>query len=300
MDTLHRPLILTRSLSRRAFIKLGASGLVLSWQALCAPSLYAAPSQQPPPEPTTAATSINAPHAPTVPSRKPRPPRLLMIDAGHGGRDPGALGLHGTQEKDITLDIARRMANALTGLPGILVRLTRDEDIFLPLQERVRMSRAAQADFFISVHADSAPNKAARGLSVYTLSEKASDDFAKNLAEHENEADLMGGLDLPMADKDVTAILYDLATRRTHNTAQRVRTNFVQAVGNGWPVLERPMRAANFVVLRAPDIPSMLVETGFLSNPQDEKLLSQPRERERIAKLMAKNLASLLNSSIFG
>ena len=227
-------------------------------------------------------------------------PRLLMIDPGHGGRDPGAIGRTGTHEKDVTLDIARRMADALSGQAGLTAKLTRDEDIFLPLEERVRIGRAAHADLFLSVHADSAPNTAARGMSVYTLSTKASDEFAKRLADHENEADLMGGVDLPPADKEVTAILLDLATRQTRNTAQHTRASFVTGVGQGWHMLERPMRAANFVVLRAPDVPSMLVETGFLSNPQDEQALRQPQQREKIARLMAKNLAAILNSSLFG
>lgn len=235
-----------------------------------------------------------------LPAHKPRAPRLLMIDPGHGGHDPGAIGRIGTYEKDITLDIARRMADFLSGQPGVTAQLTRDEDVFLPLEERVRLGREAHADLFLSVHADSAPNSAARGLSVYTLSSKASDDFAKHLAEHENEADLMGGMDLPPADKEVTAILMDLASRQTHNAAQHARASFVEALGRNWHLLENPMRAANFVVLRAPDVPSMLVETGFLSNTQDEQILRQPQQREKIARLMGKDLASILNSSLFG
>ena len=236
----------------------------------------------------------------SIPLRKPQAPRLLMIDPGHGGRDPGAIGLSGTHEKDVTLDIGRRMADALSARPGTDVKLTRDEDVFLPLEERVRIGREARADLFLSIHADSAPNKAARGLSVYTLSAKASDDFSKRLADHENEADLMGGMDLPPADKDVTAILFDLAARRTRNTAQHARASFVQSLGRNWHLLENPMRAANFVVLRAPDVPSMLVETGFLSNPRDEAILRQPDEREKIARLMAKSLGGILDSSLFG
>ena len=235
-----------------------------------------------------------------LPVHKPRAPRLLMIDPGHGGHDPGAIGVIGTYEKDVTLDIARRMADFLSGQPGITAKLTRDEDVFLPLEERVRTGREAHADLFLSIHADSAPNSSARGLSVYTLSAKASDDFAKHLAEHENEADMMGGMDLPPADKEVTAILMDLASRQTHNTAQHARASFVESLGRNWHLLDRPMRAANFVVLRAPDVPSMLVETGFLSNPQDEQILRQPQQREKIARLMAKDLGSILNSSLFG
>lgn len=250
--------------------------------------------------PSALATGSAVSNAVPAPAHKPRAPRLLMIDPGHGGHDPGAIGRTGTYEKNVTLDIAQRMADTLSGQPGITAKLTRDEDVFLPLEERVRIGRDAHADLFLSVHADSAPNTAARGLSVYTLSTKASDDFSKHLADHENEADLMGGMDLPPADKDVTSILMDLATRQTRNTAQHARASFVEAVGRNWHLLERPMRAANFVVLRAPDVPSMLVETGFLSNPEDEEILRQPRERDKIARLMAKDLAAILNSSLFG
>jgi N-acetylmuramoyl-L-alanine amidase len=272
--------------TRRHFLRLGlaASAVAVDWAVPL--SAFAAELN----------TTGNVP----VPPHKPRPPRLLMIDPGHGGRDPGAIGISGTHEKDVTLDIARRMADALSAQQGVTVKLTRDEDVFLPLEERVRIGRQAQADMFLSIHADSAPNSAARGLSVYTLSEKASDSFSKLLADHENEADLMGGMDLPAADKEVTAILFDLAARRTRNTAQHAKASFVQTMSRNWHLLERPMRAANFVVLRAPDVPSMLVETGFLSNPKDEQILRQPVEREKIARLMAKDLTAILDSSLFG
>ncbi len=268
-------------LSRRMFLKASL------WASLAAAFF--------PPLPAFAATAEAKP----LPVRKPRAPRLLMIDPGHGGRDPGAIGRMGTREKNITMDIALRMADALSGRQGLTVKLTREEDVFMPLEARVRMGRNAKADLFLSVHADSAPNRAARGLSVYTLSAKASDSFAKRLAEHENEADLMGGMDLPPADKEVTAILMDLAARQTRNTAQHVKASFVSSLRNKWRLLERPMRAADFVVLRAPDVPSMLIETGFLSNPQDEKILRQADQRERIACLMAKNIGLILDSSLF-
>jgi N-acetylmuramoyl-L-alanine amidase len=278
-------------LTRRRFLRLGL-GLPLLGAAILLPTgLLAA----------DASAYRNAPAPDLVPKQKPRPPRLLMIDPGHGGRDPGAIGRsYATHEKDVTLDVARRMADNLTAVPGIDVKLTRDDDVFLPLEERVRVSRDMRADLFVSVHADSAPSPAARGLSVYTLSQKASDDFSRQLAERENQADLMGGMDLPPADKDVTAILFDLASRRTRNTAQHARASFVEAIGRDWHLLERPMRAANFVVLRAPDVPSMLIETGFLSNPYDEQILRQPRERQRIAVLMANDLAAILDSPLFG
>ncbi|HUY69108.1 MAG TPA: N-acetylmuramoyl-L-alanine amidase, partial [Alphaproteobacteria bacterium] len=236
-----------------------------------------------------------------VPPRKPRAPRLLMIDPGHGGKDPGAIGrTFGTHEKDVVLDIGRRMADNLTRIRGVDVRMTRDRDFFLPLEERVRIAQQARADFFVSVHADSAPNPEARGLSVYTLSAKASDKLAGAIADTENRADMFGGVHLPPVDPDVAAILSDLATRRTHNTSLRVKADFVEDMSHSWPLLVRPMRAANFVVLRSPEVPSMLVETGFLSNPHDESTLRQPQARAQIARLMADNLARILDSSLFG
>jgi N-acetylmuramoyl-L-alanine amidase len=277
--------------SRRGFLHLSlmaAVGITVS----CPLHVFAADA---PDKISTLTVPVAAP-----PPRKPKPPRLIMIDPGHGGHDPGAIGVNGTHEKDVTLDIARRLADAIGAHPGVDAKLTRDEDIFLPLEERVRMGRDARADFFLSIHADSAPNHAARGLSVYTLSDKATDNFAKALADHENEADLMGGVDVPTVDKDVAAILFDLQARHARNTAQHVRSTFVQSVGRTWRLLESPMRAANFVVLRAPDVPSMLVETGFLSNSQDERVLRQPNEREKIARLMAKSLATILDSPLFG
>ncbi len=274
-------------LSRRRFMQLGLSLSMLGMPFMPRASLAAD---------LTGGLVGGAP----VPMRKPAPPRMLMIDPGHGGRDPGAIGISGTHEKDVTLDIGRRMADALSGRPGVDVKLTRDDDVFLPLEERVRVSREARADFFISVHADSAPNHSARGLSVYTLAEKATDNFSRLLAEHENEADLMGGMDLPQADKDVAAILFDLTARRTRNTAQHAKANFVEAMGRNWRLLDQPMRAANFVVLRAPDVPSMLIETGFLSNPKDEEILREPLQRQKIAQFMARDLAAILDSPLFG
>ena len=268
------------TLSRRRFLCL--SGLALSTALV--PSLSLAASKKSFP----------------MPERKPRPPRVLMLDPGHGGRDPGATGLHGTHEKDVVLDIAKRMATLLKERTGVAVRLTREDDEFLPLLERVKRGRDAEADLFLSIHADSAPNSAARGLSVYTLSDKATDDFTAKLAHHENNADRMGGMDLPTDDKEVSAILMDLAARRAHDTAQHVRAAFVESVGKKWPLLERPMRAANFVVLRAPDMASMLVETGFLSNPKDEQNLRLPQQRDKIAQLMAHNIGGILDGEMFG
>jgi N-acetylmuramoyl-L-alanine amidase len=285
----NRPHILmnnvTSSMTRRDILRLSAS-LPLLMLSASFPLIALAKTQEP--------------ELPKPP-RKPRAPRLLMLDPGHGGYDPGAKGRRsGLQEKDITLDIARHMASTLSAMDGLQVKLTRTADEFLALKDRVKIGRDANADLFVSIHADSAPNNAARGMSCYTLSEKASDSLANAIAEKENHADLIGGIDLSQTDQEVAAILYDLTARRTRNTAERVKVSFVKAMSRNWRLLERPIRAANFAVLRAPDIPSMLIETGFLSNPKDEALLSQAKQRQKIAALMAKEIADILESPLFG
>lgn len=278
-------------ITRRTFLKsVAGASFVGLWTLLALPSLLEAKSLR------KAAEEASV----LLPERKPRAPRLLMLDPGHGGHDPGAIGLSGTQEKDITLDLAQRMADALIPVLGVDVRLTRERDVFLPLKERVRLAQAARADLFISIHADSAPSKTARGLSVYSLSEKATDNFSKELADKENNADLMGGLDFAVKDQDVAEILYDLTARRTTNTALKVRMDFVHAVGRRLKLLENPMRAANFAVLRAPDVPSLLIETGFLSNKLDETMLRRSGDRQKIARLMAGELGRLLDGPLFG
>ncbi|MDE1148376.1 MAG: N-acetylmuramoyl-L-alanine amidase [Azospirillaceae bacterium] len=228
-----------------------------------------------------------------------RPPRLVMLDPGHGGKDPGAIGAaNGTYEKDVTLDLAKELALQLRRTQGLNAALTREDDHFLELGERVDVARQAQADLFLSIHADSAPNAGARGLSAYTLSEKASDAFSQALADKENYADRLG-LDLKHTKPAVADILMDLATRRTKTASLQARQSLVRGAGRDLHLLENPMRSANFVVLKAPDIPSVLVETGFLSNRQDEALLRDPAQRKRIAGILARELAALLASPTF-
>lgn len=234
----------------------------------------------------------------SLPDRKPRPPRLVMIDPGHGGRDPGAVGARGTFEKDITLDIAKEMSRLLKRERSIDAALTRDTDASLGLAERVAIAREARADLFISIHADSAPNPRARGLSAYTLSEKASDDFAAAIAKQENLADVLG-VGTQHLDPAVQAFLVDLAADRTRKGAVEAKQRLVKGAGRDLTLLENPMRFANFAVLRAPDVPSVLVETGFLSNKEDERLLRDPAMRRRIAAVLARELAGIMNSATF-
>jgi N-acetylmuramoyl-L-alanine amidase len=240
-----------------------------------------------------------------APPRKPdreAPPlqrRLVVIDPGHGGHDPGAIGVRGTLEKEITLDISREIARKLRGTRGVSVRLTRDDDIFLPLADRVAVARDAGADLFISIHADSAPNRDARGLSAYTLSDKASDDFSFALAKQENLADGAGGIDLRHTRPQVAAILSDLVARHTVSASLMAKSSLVEGAGRSLRLLDNPKRSANFAVLKAPDVPSVLIETGFLSNERDEELLRDRSQRRRIADVLSRELAGLLTSAPF-
>lgn len=233
-----------------------------------------------------------------APGRKPRPPRLVMLDPGHGGHDPGCIGASGTYEKNVVLDIAKEVARQVGKSRGWQVELTRDDDRFIDLKERVRIAQSAKADLFISIHADSAPNKGARGMSAYTLSDKASDDFAAAIAQQENIAGGLG-LDVSNLDEKVAGILVDLAARHTVTAALHAKQSIIQGAGKQIRLLENPMRSANFAVLKAPDIPSVLIETGFLSNPQDEKLLRDAAARRNIAGILARELSAVMTAAPF-
>jgi N-acetylmuramoyl-L-alanine amidase len=239
---------------------------------------------------------------PPPPPRKPglREAPLVVLDPGHGGRDPGAIGARGTLEKDVVLDVARRIRRGLGGRKDLRVRLTRDEDVFLPLAERVRIARAAGADLFVSIHADSAPRPSARGLSAYTLDEDSTDEFARDLAKQENMADRFAGLDRRHGGKEVAAILVELRARHTRDASLRAKAAIVEGAGRSLPLLENPMRSAGFAVLRAPDMPSVLVETGFLSNAEDEALLRDARGRARVAEVLAEQLRAVAAGGVLG
>lgn len=226
-----------------------------------------------------------------VPRLPPRPPAIVILDPGHGGRDPGAIGVTGTEEKDVTLSICLGIRQMLAGHPDIRVFLTRDRDSYIPLPSRVAFAHEKNADLFISIHADAAPNRSARGLSAYTRAEKATDDFARRLADRENQVDAIYGFDAGATDKQTAAILIDLARRHGHNASLAAKRRIVTGVGNRVLLLENPMRAANFAVLRSPALPSVLIETGFLSNPQDEKILRSPKSRAELARYLADQIA---------
>jgi N-acetylmuramoyl-L-alanine amidase len=216
------------------------------------------------------------------PPRRPDIRRVIVIDPGHGGQDPGTIGTGGTYEKTVTLAMAREAKRTLEASGRYRVVLTRDSDIFIPLRDRVAKARAAGAELFISLHADSIRDHHHRGASVYTLSEVASDKEAEALATKENKSDLIAGIDLSNENREVTTILIDLAQRETMNYSVRFAASLVEELDRAGKVNVNPHRFAGFAVLKAPDIPSVLIEMGYLSNPQDEKALKDPRQRRHL------------------
>ena len=214
--------------------------------------------------------------------RKARP--VIAIDPGHGGVDPGAVGINKIYEKHVTLATARRIKEMLEAEGRYRVVLTRDRDVFVRLRDRVNTAREANADLFISLHADTIPDRRVRGLSVYTLSERASDGEAALLAERENKADLIAGVDLTGESAEVTNILIDLAQRETMNMSASFAGGLVKELSRVTRLLKNTHRFAGFAVLKAPDVPSVLVEVGFLSNRQDEVALRDRAYREKLAR----------------
>jgi N-acetylmuramoyl-L-alanine amidase len=226
---------------------------------LAAPSVWAAPVKKPPPK-----------------------PRLIALDPGHGGHDPGALGSRGTQEKGVVIAVARELARELQAGGRYRVLLTRTTDTYVPLRERVTRAQNAKADLFLSIHADSHPDSDVRGASVYTLSEAASDREAEALAARENRGD-------PSASPSSTVArtLVAMAQRGTVNDSCRFADNIVGTFGrSGILLLPRSHRQAGFAVLTSPNIPAALVELGYLSNPRDEKLLTVRQHQVALARAL--------------
>ncbi|WP_193173003.1 N-acetylmuramoyl-L-alanine amidase [Nisaea nitritireducens] len=231
-----------------------------------------------------------APPLLTRPQRRANEKVLVAIDAGHGGVDPGAIGVSGVYEKQIVLNAARVLKSELERTGRYKVLLTRDRDVFLRLRERIAVARGAGADLFVSLHADSIPNRKLRGASVYTLSEKASDKEANLLAENENKSDIIAGMDFGTETPEVTSILIDLAQRETMNHSARFAGMLVREMRGEVKLLKTAHRFAGFAVLKAPDIPSVLVELGFLSNNHDEKLLRSNAHLKRVAGALRRSI----------
>ena len=215
--------------------------------------------------------------------------RLIILDPGHGGIDPGTHGQSGILEKSLVLSVARALRKSLEATGRYRVQLTRDSDVFIPLRERVNIARAAHGDLFVSLHADSNDHREIRGASVYTLSEAASDREAATLAEKENMSDVIAGVDLSGENNPVASILIDLAQRDTMNRSVR----FAETVVSGLPAVTsvqpvKPHRSAGFAVLKAPDVPAVLIELGYLTNAKDESEMVTEAWRNRVANAIAR------------
>ena len=223
----------------------------------------------------------------TAKSGKP----VIVIDAGHGGIDPGTSGTGGTVEKMMTLEYAQALRAKLQKSGHYQVVLTRDNDQFIMLRKRVEIARKAKGDLFISIHADSAPG-AARGLSIYTVSEQASDAEAEKLAARENKADVLAGINLTGEREDVAGILISLAERDTKNRSATLADTLVTALDDKVYLLPESHRFAGFAVLKAPDIPSVLIEIGFLSNAQEEKQIKSKAYRDKVISGIAAGVDS--------
>jgi N-acetylmuramoyl-L-alanine amidase len=218
---------------------------------------------------------------------------IVAIDAGHGGNDPGAMGRSGAREKDVTLSIARRLKERIDQEPGMRAVLTRDGDYFLAHRVRIKRARDQQADMFISVHADSYNDRSVVGSSVYTLSARgASDEAARWLAERENAADLVGGVSLEDKSDVLKSVLLDLSQGASMSASLIAADNVMNELDRIGNVTRRGVKQAGFLVLKSPDIPSMLVETAFISNANEEARLKDPRHQQRLAEAIHSGVRS--------
>jgi N-acetylmuramoyl-L-alanine amidase len=215
----------------------------------------------------------------------------ITIDPGHGGEDPGAVGKRGTYEKNITIAVAKRLKDKIDAEPNMRAMLTRDSDYFVPLHVRVQKARRVQADLFVSIHADAFIKPTARGSSVFALSEKGATSSAANwLAKKENDADLIGGVNLGTQDRDLARVLLDLSTTAQINDSLKLGRAVLGELGNINDLHKGSVEQAGFAVLKAPDIPSILVETAFISNPQEEARLRDEAYQEKLANSILKGI----------
>ncbi len=215
----------------------------------------------------------------------PARPVVIMIDPGHGGEDPGAIGPSGTREKDVVLRIGRQLKKLIDGEKNMKAYLTRDEDVFLPLGVRVAKARKIGADLFISVHADAVDNRTARGSSVFALSENgATSAMARLLAKSQNEADMIGGVKIAGKDKYLAHTLFDLTQTATINDSLKLGKAVLGKMGDLNKLHKPKVEQAGFAVLKAPDIPSILVETAFISHPEEERKLVDPAFQQDMAE----------------
>lgn len=217
--------------------------------------------------------------------RKQKKEMIIAIDPGHGGRDPGAIGKKGTREKDVTLAVAKKLKVLINRTPGFKAVLTRERDQFVVLRNRVKKARQHRADLFLSLHADSFRNSSARGASVYALSlNGASSEAARLIAEKENASDLIAGISLDDKDELIASVLLDLSQTATIQDSLELGTDVLRYMGKVARLNNNKVQQAEFTVLKAPDMPSILIETAFLSNPKEERNLRSSKHQQKIAR----------------
>jgi len=250
-----------------------------------APPVARAAPARPAAAPAAAQRNTAASPVRSLPSGAAGRDLVIVVDAGHGGKDPGAIGPSGIREKDITLAISRRIVALLDEEPGMRGQLTRSGDYFVVLRDRMERARSAQADFFLSIHADAINNRQVRGSSVYALSTKgATDEAARRLAARENAADLIGGVQLANKERTLASVLMDLSQRAAISTSVEAGDVILGELARVGPLLRTSVQQAPFLVLKSPDVPSLLIETAFISNPQDERNLTTAQYQDRVAR----------------
>ena len=248
------------------------------------------PTAEAPANPPLAKTDTN-PEAPLALTRMV----TIALDPGHGGEDPGAVGRGGNFEKNVVLAIAQRLKSRLEQQPNTRVMLTRDADYFVPLHVRVQKARKVQADLFVSIHADAFVEPTARGSSVFALSEKgASSTAARWLANKENAADLIGGINISTKNQQLASVLLDLSTTAQINDSLKLAKHVLGEIGSINRLHKPQVEQAGFAVLKAPDIPSILVETAFISNPEEEAKLTDERYQDQMADALARGIRKYL------
>lgn len=235
-----------------------------------------------------------------APKAQPAVNRVLTIalDPGHGGEDPGAIGRRGTQEKHVALSIAKRLKQKINAQPNMRAMLTRDDDYFVPLNVRVQKARRVQADLFVSIHADAFVKPTARGSSVFVLSDKgASSTAARWLAQKENASDLIGGVNIKTRDAHVARVLLDLSTTAQINDSLKVGQAVLSRLGGVNQLHKAHVEQAGFAVLKAPDIPSILIETAFISNPDEERRLNDEGYQDEMAEAILAGIQSYFSKN---
>ncbi len=223
---------------------------------------------------------------------------VIAIDAGHGGEDPGAIGRNKTREKDVVLRIARELKKAIDAEPGMRAVLTRDGDYYIALRGRYEKARKARADLFVSIHADAFTKRSVRGSSVFVLSARgASSEYARLLADSENASDLVGGVTLADKDDMLASVLLDLSQSATREASNKVASDILRSLKRNGKTHKPHVGRANFMVLKSPDVPSVLVETAFISNPDEEKRLTEKEFQQNMARAITSGVRDYFYSS---